>query len=147
MRLIPPYLIPGISDGYCKEDMACTSSEFSSMACLSSLIPQTGISYQKFKFFPMSSNVTKIDEFSTNIGAVWLKLLNWNFFFCSSFIFYLVHWQTVIFLEEKIMLFCQRMERRKVLPTARVKLQSSNASRMIFLLSICLHSAVLKNFD
>ena len=40
--------------------MACTSSEFSSMACLSSLIPQTGISYQKFKFFPMSSNVTKL---------------------------------------------------------------------------------------
>ena len=45
------------------------------------------------------------------------------------------------------MLSCQRMETRKVLPTARVKLQSSNASRMIFLLSICLHSAVLKNFD
>ena len=49
--------------------MACIF-EFSSIACLSSLIPQTGIPYQKFKFFPMSSNVTKVDEFSTNIGAV-----------------------------------------------------------------------------
>ena len=45
------------------------------------------------------------------------------------------------------MLFCQRMEWRKVLPIARIKLQSSNASGMIFLQSICLHSAVLKNFD
>lgn len=66
--------------------MACTF-EFSSIACLSSLIPQTGIPYQKFKFFPMSSNVTKVDEFSTNIGAVWLKLFITTFFFLFKIYF------------------------------------------------------------